>query len=222
MRIVLLSFLFVVTATFGQERIEKNLGDFNEVKVYRGLEVELIAADSPKVVIDGDKSSEVVIKNNNGLLKITMKLEGTFSSEDVEVRLYYKDPIRLVDGNEGSYVFSDEELKQELLEIRAQEGARMKLDVNTPDLTVVASTGGYVNLKGVAKVQHVKVHTGGIYKGASMKSENTTVTAGTGGNAEVYASKSVNAKASTAGNIEILGDPEQVTKKESTGGNIDN
>ena len=46
--------------------------------------------------------------------------------------------------------------------------------------------------------------------------------AGTGGNAEIYASTSVDAKASTAGNIEILGDPEQVTKKESTGGNIDN
>ena len=98
----------------------------------------------------------------------------------------------------------------------------MKLDVNTTDLKVVAATGGYVNLKGVAKVQNVKVHTGGIYKGASMKSENTTVVAGTGGNAEVYASTSVDAKASTAGNIEILGDPDQVTKKESTGGNIDN
>ena len=216
MRIVLLSFLLMASTMLAQDKIEKNLGDFNEVKVYRGLEVELISSDSPKVVIEGEKSSEVVIKNNNGLLKITMNIEGTFSSDDVSVRLYYKDPIRLVDGNEGSYVYSDGELKQEQLEIRAQEGARMKLDVNTTDLKVVAATGGYINLKGKAKVQDVKVHTGGIYKGASMKSENTTVNAGTGGNAEIYASTSVDAKASTAGNIEILGDPEQVTKKEST------
>jgi hypothetical protein len=215
--------ILMVLATAGvvaQDRIEKNLGDFNELKTYRGLQVELIESDSPKIVIEGNKASSVTVKNVNGLLKISMKIENTFSSDEVMTYLYYSDPISLIDANEGSNIYSDNTIKQDRVEVRAQEGARIKLDLDVKKVEVVTATGGYINLSGTAESQEARANTGGIYKGADLKTKEATISVATGGNAEIFATKIVDAKASTAGIIDIKGDPEKVTRKESTGGNI--
>lgn len=222
MKKVFIMLLFMATAAVAQDRIEKNLGDFTEVKTYRGLQVELIKSDSPKLIIEGNKASSVTVKNSNGVLKLSLKIENTFSSDEVMVYLHYSEPIAVVDGNEGSNIFSDEVFDQERIEVRAQEGARIKLELDAKNVEVVTSTGGYINLSGTAESQDVRTNTGGIYKGGRLKTENTKVNAATGGNAVVYASKSIDAKASTAGIIDIDGDPEQVSRNESTGGNINN
>ena len=220
MKNVLIMLLLVTTAALAQDRIEKNLGDFTELKTYRGLQVELIKSESPKLIIEGNKASSVTVKNANGVLKLSLKIENTFSSDEVMVYLHYSDPISVIDGNEGSNIYSDELIKQERVEVRAQEGARIKLELDVKNLEVVTATGGYINLSGKSESQDVKANTGGIYKGAMLKTEHTKINAATGGNAEIFASKSVDAKASTAGIIDIEGDPEQVSRKESTGGNI--
>lgn len=220
MKKIIIVMLLVTAGVAAQDRIEKNLGDFKELKVYRGLQVELIESDSPKIIIEGNKASSVTVKNINGVLKISMKIENTFSSDEVMTYLYYSEPITLIHANEGSNVFSDKEIKQDRLEVVAQEGAKVKLELDVRELDISAATGGYINLKGKADSQKVKANTGGIYKGADLESIDTRVSTATGGNAVVFATKSLDAKASTAGIIDIKGDPENVTKKESTGGNI--
>lgn len=217
---MLLMLLLLAAGVAAQERIEKNLGDFSELKTYRGLQVELIKSDSPKMIIEGNMSSSVTVKNSNGVLKISMKIENTFSSDEVMVYMYYSQPIYVIDANEGSSIYSDEKIEQDRIEVRAQEGARIKLELDVKNVEVVTSTGGYVNLNGSAEFQDVRANTGGIYKGADLETEHTKIKAATGGNAVVLATKSLDANASTAGTIDIKGNPEQVTKKESTGGNI--
>lgn len=220
MKSFFLMLCFVTSVAVAQDRIEKNLGDFTELKTYRGLQVELIKSDHPKIIIEGNKASSVTITNKNGLLKLSMKIENTFSSDEVMVYLHYAKPISLIDANEGSNIFSDQEIAQDRMEVRAQEGARIKLELAVQDLEVVTSTGAYINLEGKAVSQDVRANTGGIYKGARLETEHTKINAATGGNAEVFASKSLDANASTAGTIDIKGEPEQVSKKASTGGNI--
>ena len=220
MKKILIMLLLVSTAAVAQDRIEKNLGDFSEVKTYRGLQVELIKSDSPKLIIEGNKASSVTVKNNNGVLKLSLKIENTFSSDEVMVYVHYTNPITVIDANEGSNIYSDETLLQDRVEVRAQEGARIKLELDVKNVEVVASTGGYINLSGKAESPAARANTGGILKAARLKTEHTKINAATGGNAEVYASKSIDANASTAGIIDIEGDPEQVSRNESTGGNI--
>lgn len=212
--------LLICVPIFAQDKIERNLGDFTKVKSYRGLQIELIKSDQPKIIIDGNKSSHVTVKNDNGTLKISMDLTGTFNSDDVMVYLYYTKDLDLLDANEGSMIYSDQKITQDRLEARAQEGARIKLEFEGRKLEVMSNTGAYVNMKGSVEDQDVKVNTGGIYKGERLTAQNTEVNAATGGNAEVFAVKSVDAKANTAGIIKVHGDPEQVSSSESTGGKI--
>ena len=220
MKRLVFALIFISTLGMAQEKVTMNLGDFHTLKTFRGLQVELIKADAAQLIIDGKRSSEVTVKNNNGTLKISMSITHTFSADDVMVYLYYKDDIDVIDANEGSYIFSDEIIKQEKLTAKTQEAARIKLEIDTEQLDVTVYTGGQVNLKGSSKNQNVKSNTGGIYNGGSLDTEYTKVSSYTGGTADVKASKLVDAKASTGGTISISGEPEEVKKSESLGGYI--
>jgi helix-turn-helix protein len=220
MKRLVFALMFVSTMSMAQEKVTMNLGDFHTLKTYRGLKVELIKSDSPKVIIDGNRSSEVTVKNANGTLKISMSISHTFSADDVMVYLYYKDNIDVIDANEGSNIFSDEVFKQEKITVKAQEAGKINLEIDTDQLEVNVVTGGQVKLKGISKNQDVKSNTGGIYKGERLETEYSNVKANTGGMADVKASKLVDASANTGGTISIIGQPEEVKKSESLGGYV--
>lgn len=220
MKRIVFALLFVVNIAVAQEEITMNLGDFHTVKTFRGLQVELKKGDSPKIVIDGPKSSEVSVKNNNGVLKISMNLTHTFSAEDVMVYLYYSKEIDVIDANEGSHIFSEELFKQTKLKANAQEAGHITLKLDTEEIEVVSTTGGMVKLEGASARQRVKVNTGGIYKGEELKSDNVDVSAHTGGLAYVNATEFADASASTGGMITLTGDPKELKKSESLGGYV--
>lgn len=220
MKRILYAIMFITSISFAQEKITTNLGDFHTLKTYRGLQVELIKSDEAKVVIEGNKSSEVTIKNNKGVLKVSLSISHTFSSEDVMVYLYYSDDILVIDANEGSHIYSDAVFKQDKITVKAQEAGNIKLELDTDQLNVSVYTGGLVKLRGVSSNQDIKVNTGGIYKGQGLESKTAKVSAYTGGLADVKASKKVDAKASTGGTITILGEPKEVDKNESLGGYV--
>ena len=72
--------LFLMMATYGlaQEKSIHFLKSFDKVKVYKGLEVNLIPSHEQKIVITGEKASEVYLKNKKGSLTITLNLKSVF------------------------------------------------------------------------------------------------------------------------------------------------
>jgi len=211
---------FISSICIAQDKITMNIGDFHTLKTYRGLQVELIKGDTPKVVIDGIKASNVTVKNSNGILRISMNISHTFSADDVMVYLYYSKEIDLIDANEGSHIYSDELFKQTKIEAKAQEAGHIKLNIETDQVDVTAVTGGVIKLKGTSVNQKAKANTGGIYKGENLETENADVSAHTGGIAEIHVTKFADVSASTGGMITVSGDPEELKKSESLGGYV--
>lgn len=220
MKNVVLALFLIANIAFGQEKITKNLGDFDKLKTYRGLTVELIRSDEPKSVVEGEKSEEVVIKNVNGVLKISMKTMETFSADKAKVTIYFKSNIYLIDANEGSSISSDETFTQDKIELKVQEAGKIKINIKTDQVTVKSVTGGRIELSGFARNQNATVNTGGTYKGGNLETESTVIKCSTGSDAVVYASKSIDANANLGGSITVKGDPEEVNRKESLGGYI--
>ena len=217
---IIIILFFITSVIFGQEKVTKNLGDFNTIKTYRGLTVELVKSNSPKIEIEGEKAKEVIVKNVNGVLKISLEVLETFSAEDVKISLYYSDDIDHISANEGSIVFSDEKIKQEKIDLKASEAGVIKLNIKTSYLDIKTLTGGKIELEGVSTNQNVKANTGGIYEGDDLETEYTDVYSTTGGIVTINASKLVDANASLGGTIKIKGDPDEVNKKESLGGYV--
>lgn len=218
-KLVLVLILSSLT-TFAQQRITKDLGEFNKLKVFSGLRVKLIKSDKASIEIKGNNSEDVVVKNVNGLLKLSVKLPHAFDEDQTLIRVYFTKEIELIDANEGAVITSDDKLKQSFAEIRAQEGARIELRIKTQNLKVKAVTGGIVTLSGKAINQDVIANTGGIYEGFDLQTLNATVVAATGGEAEVNVSDLLEAKVKLQGYIIYKQRPKNLKKKRLLGGTI--
>ena len=220
MKKITLLLILISTLGMSQKTITTKLGDFHTLKVFNGLTVELQKATTSKVVITGSQSEDVSIKNADGVLKIRLHFPDSFTAEDVKIVLYYSKDIDVLDANEGGEIFSNETLKQQHLEVKTQEGAKINLAVNTKHLTVKSVSGGIIELTGVTENQTVEATTGGIYEAFEMQSKQAIVTAASGANVEISISEILDAKVRFGGNIYYKGTPEVLKTKKVIGGKI--
>ncbi|OUS01607.1 chaperonin [Flavobacteriales bacterium 33_180_T64] len=211
--------LVVTSIVTSQNPKEKGVGDFNEVKVYDLIVVNLIKSDEAKVEITGDDIEDVEVINKNGKLKIRMKFDLIFNGDKTFVAVYYT-KLDVIDGNEGAYITSNELIEQNQIELRAQEGARLKIGLDVDQVDIKAVSGGIIETRGKAISQDIILNTGGVYEGQAFETQNTSVSLKAGGEADVNASKTVDAKVTAGGNIYIYGNPEHIKEKRTLGGRI--
>jgi hypothetical protein len=224
-RISFISALFVCTAIFAQATITQNLGDFTVLKVYNGIEVELIKSVDQKLEIIGMKSEMVKIKNVNKTLKLSLpfslNLADNSADGKVLIKLYYNKNIMIIDANEGATITS-KNFNQDIIELKAQEVSFINITTQTNYLIVKAISGGIVKVSGTAKNQEVDVDLYGIYHGYDLiSSGNSTVKSGTGAKAEIFAVETLRAKVGFGGTIFYKGNPEVVKDKKIIGGIIE-
>ena len=215
----LIVLLLIAQIGFSQEKITKNLGDFDEIKVLDKISVQLIPSNENRIEISGKNNSDVEIINKNGELKIRMPLDKFLKGDDVTALLYFK-KIESVEASEGSYISSEKTFKQISLAINSKTGSHIKLNLEVQKVKVRSASGGIVELEGTAKNQEVIISTGGILKAKDLQTAQTTVTVSTGGNADIRASELVDAKVKAGGVITIFGKPKQINQKTVLGGTI--
>ncbi|QHI37540.1 hypothetical protein IMCC3317_29190 [Kordia antarctica] len=212
-------FCFLAFTVFAQKPLEKQVGDFDEVKVFDLIEINLIKSTENKVVITGADTEDVEIINKNGKLKIRMKFDRIFDGTQTFVEVYYT-KISTIDSNEGAIVVSNETITQPYLELKAQEGGKINVGLEVENLDCKAVSGGIIEASGKATHQEVILNTGGIYEGEKLITEQTKVKVSAGGNAVISASVLADAKVRAGGYIEIHGDPKTIKKDRLFGGKI--
>ena len=222
MKKYLVSALLITSMSLcAQTTIIKTTGDYTTLKVYNGIDVELIKSDKQEVVITGEKSERVNIKNSRNTLKISLRFPETLANGKVKVVLYYNKNINTIDANEGASITSKEFVQQQL-EVKSQEGAFINMVVEVKHLTVKSVTGGVIKLTGTTKNQNVEVNNKGIYHGYNLKtSDISIIRAALGGKAEIFSGETLDAKVSFGGTIFYKGTPEVFKDKKVLGGTIE-
>jgi hypothetical protein len=210
--------ILFVQMSFAQ--VTKEVGDFDEVKVFDKLHVKLVASSDNKVVIKGARESEVEVINKKGILKIRMTMSKLLSGDDLDITLYYKH-IELIDVNEGALVTSSEAIKATSFKVSAQEGAKINVDLDVDKLKVSSVSGGEITLTGKASNQDASLGAGGFLLASKLVTSQTTVSVSAGGKADVNATTLVDAKVSAGGSIYIYGKPRQINQKTVFGGKIE-
>ncbi len=217
--LLILSF-FITTIVLSQNPLEKSVGDFNEVKVYDLIEVNLIQSKDNKVVIAGEDVQDVQVINKDGKLKIRMNLDQIFNGNKTFVEVHYTS-LGIIDGNEGAVIVSNELIEQDEITLKAQEGARIKVGLDVDEVEIRAVTGGIIETRGRANSQDITLNTGGVYEGKSFETKSTKVNIKAAGEAEVNASKIVDATVRAGGDVIIYGNPETVKENTLFGGRIE-
>ncbi|MBT8394799.1 MAG: DUF2807 domain-containing protein [Bacteroidia bacterium] len=216
---ILVLFVLMISNIAAQEPLEKSVGDFNEVKVFDLIEVNLIKSRENKVVISGHDVDDVQVINKDGKLKIRMNLDKIFNGDQTFVEVHYTS-IAIIDGNEGAFIVSNELIEQEHIVLKAQEGARIKAGLDVDEVEIRAVTGGIIETRGRANSQEITLSTGGVYEGKSFETKNTKVNIKAAGEAEVNASQIVDATVRAGGDVFIYGNPETVKENTLLGGRI--
>ena len=213
--------LMFVFQTFAQEEeVTKNLEGFTEIKGFDGLSINLIKSDINKAVITGDNSNKVVIVNNEGVLKLRMQLDKIFSGYRTFVDLYYTEKLIIIDVNEDARITSQETIKQDVLELKAQEGGELDVSAEVEQLLIKTVTGGVVKTSGTSDLQDVMINTGGVYEGKNLKTKFSTVNVNAGSRAEIYALDYVKATVKAGGEVLVYGDPAKMEEKTVFGGKV--
>lgn len=220
MKKLVIVLLLSCSVSWGQESIKKDLGDFNTLKVYNGLEIELQKSSDSRIEIVGEQAEDVVVVNSDDILKIRLRIPDSFVPEDVRIVLFYNDDIGVLDANEGGKITSEKRISQQHLEVKVQEGAFIDLDIKVKHLVVKSVTGGIIELMGQAENQTVEANTGGVYSAYNLKSEQVNVTAASGARVEVQSNEILDAKVRFGGTIHYKGNPEVLRTKKIIGGKI--
>ena len=212
-------FLFAGLALSAQGTIDREVGEFHEIKVYDLIEVNLIQSDVNRILIKGKNTGDINFVNKDGVLKLRMPLEKKFRGEDTFIEVYYTD-LRTIDANEGAQIVCNEMLEQDRIELRAQEGAQIEIGMTVRDAQIRAVTGGIIRASGLATNQVIKINTGGIFEGRELKTDTSSIKVSTGGEAELYASAEVDIQIRAGGDVHVYGDPKKVYKDTMFGGRI--
>ncbi len=215
---LVLVFVLGLTAN-AQDTIEKTTGEFSTVKVYDLINLKMIKSDENKVIIAGDNKEDVQVINNNGKLKIRMKLQESYDGNDIVVKLYYT-AVDVIDANEGANVVVNDALEQYEIDLKAQEGAEITATLKTTYANFRAVTGGIVNVTGSSKNQDISIYTGGIFNGEEFTTQKTEVSVNAGGEAYVNATEFADVRIKAGGNVYIYGKPKQINESKVLGGKV--
>jgi hypothetical protein len=217
--LVVLLFVFQ-TISAQDERITQDVQPFSELKAFDGLSINLIRSTENKAVITGVNTNNVVIVNNEGVLKIRMKITKIFSGYRTFIDLYYSDKLVVIDVNEDARIASKKAISQDVLELKAQEGGELEINAEVEQLLIKAVTGGIIRSSGTSDLQDVLINTGGIYEGKDLLTKFSTINVNAGSKAEIHATDYVKASVKAGGEVLVYGNPKKMDEKTVFGGII--
>jgi len=209
--------LFGTSLAFGQ--IEKNVGDFNSLKVYDRIPVELIESNKNLVEISGELENEVEVVNKNGDLKLKMNALNLLQGSKVAIKVYYKN-LYDIQASQGSKIFSDDKIDTSILKLASNEGSSIKLDIKSKKVDAKINSGAELILNGDVESLTVNANSGGKFYGKTLDAETASLTTNGGGIIEAFVSDAVDAKTRAGGTIDIYGSPKQKSQKNVLGGII--
>ena len=202
-----------------QDDNSKTIGEFSTLKVFDLIEVRMIKSKENKVVVNGKNKKDLEVINKNGLLKIRMKLEELFDGNNTSVTLYYTN-IDIIDVNEGANVYLDDTLDQFEIDLRAQEGGKIKAALNVKYANIRAVTGGIIETSGSTDRQDVTLFTGGVFRGENFVATNSDVTIRAAGEAHVNTTDKLDIKIRAGGDVFVYGNPKSIDESRVLGGRI--
>jgi len=193
---------------------------FDQIKVSRGMNVYITQGSPAKVVVIADNNLHEVIETevDGGVLKVLVN-KNIRSAKEKKV-MVTMEKLTAVKATSGSNVYSQNQIIADNLELSANSGANLNMEVNAKYLKAECSSGANIILSGLAKKAELEGSSGSNLKGQELKADYCIMQASSGGNVFASVVEHLEAKASSGGNIVYYGKPVSSEIKSSSGGNI--
>lgn len=198
----------------------RQVGEFDQIHVSRGMNVYVTQGSPAKVVVIADNNLHEVIetKVEGGILKVYVNENIRWAKEKKVMVTVEK--LSGLESSSGSNAWSQNQIMSENLEMKASSGANITIDVNARYLKAGCSSGANIRISGLAKEANLETSSGANLKGEELKAENCKMKASSGGNVSSTVNGRLEAHASSGGNVVYYGEPTETDVNTSSGGNI--
>jgi hypothetical protein len=222
-KIILTLFLvvsvYLVNAQDNQRRT-LTTSPFIGVKVYSGLEVNLIASEVNKAVIYGSQSDDVILGMKNGVLQLKIALGSLSDSLPTRVDLYHSKLLNEITATQQAKITSQVPLVQTSLNLKSSTAAVMDFEIYTDRLDAVATNGGRIELEGTVSSFNLNVNTGGSCEAEQLQTTQVQTKLIGGGYAYVTVSDLINAEVIAGSVLRVYGDPVKKVYQKKLGGKL--
>jgi hypothetical protein len=194
--------------------------DFTKIKVSTGLDLYISQGSKNQITVEADENLQEIIRTevNDGILKIYSK-KNIWKAKARKVYVTIKN-LEALTATSGADVYTNEALEVNNLNINATSGADIHVSVDANTIETTATSGSNIEVSGISNNHISKATSGASIDAYQLRSKNVTVKVTSGANINVYASESIDAKATSGGDIDFKGSPKKVNKKTSSGGSV--
>lgn len=201
-------------------KVNRPVESFDGIKASSGINVYLFQGDEEKVVVESDDNILDCIKTEvkGSTLHCYIDCNIHFSSK-MNVYVNYK-MLNKIDASSGSDVFGETVIKTGTLNIGVSSGADVKVDVDAEKVYCEVSSGSDATITGKASHFQGNASSGADIKAEDMKVATCDVSASSAGDIRITVTESIEANASSGGDITYFGNPEREHIDESSGGDV--
>jgi len=211
--------VYLVNAQDNQRRT-LTTSPFIGVKVYSGLEVNLIASEVNKAVVYGSQSDDVILGMKNGVLQLKIALGSLSDSLSTRVDLYHSKLLNEITATQQAKITSQVPLVQTSLNLKSSTAAVMDFEIYTDRLDAVATNGGRIELEGTVSSFNLNVNTGGSCEAEQLQTTQAQTKLIGGGYAYVTVSDLINAEVIAGSVLRVYGDPVKKVYQKKLGGKL--
>jgi hypothetical protein len=199
---------------------ERTAGSFTGVSTSSAIDVILSQGDNNSIMVEADENLHeyIITEIKDGTLHIYTDAN-IREAEMKRVHVTMKE-INYVGSSSAGDVIGITPVKTSNLKLSASSAGDIKLEVYAQTLDLNGSSAGDITLSGEVDMLDANLSSAGDLNAFNLKTREADVTASSSGDADIYVTEILRARASSAGDVNYKGDPKNVDAHSSSAGGV--
>jgi hypothetical protein len=199
---------------------ERSTGSFTGIKVSSGVDVYLKQGDKESVTVEADENlHEYIITEVKGGVLHVYTDANIRESERERVYVTMKD-ISSIQTTSAGDIVGESPIKTDHLELSASSAGDITLEIYAKETEIDISSSGDISLTGETEKMKADLSSAGDLKAYKLITKEADLSVSSAGDADINVSDKLTARASSAGDINYMGDPKLIDVHTSSAGGI--
>lgn len=199
---------------------ERSVGSFTGIRVGTAIDVYLTQGDKMSLVVEADENLHeyIVTEVKDDVLHIYFDA----NVRDAEMKRVYvtMKEINSVSTSSAGDILGETPIKTDNFRVSASSAGDIKLEVYAKDIEADASSSGDITLIGEAETLKADLSSAGDLNAYDLKVKEADLSVSSAGDADIFVTERLKARASSAGDVNYKGDPKYVDAHSSSAGGI--
>jgi hypothetical protein len=199
---------------------DREAGKFTGLRVSSGIDAYLQQGSDESIAVEADENLHeyIITEIRDGVLHIYTDA----NIREAEMKRVYvtMKEINSLKTTSAGDIIGETPVKTENLELSASSAGDIKLEVQAKKIEIDISSSGDMTLTGEADILNADLSSAGDLNAYNLEVKEADVSASSAGDADINVSERLQARASSAGDINYHGNPKYLDAHSSSAGGV--